>query len=545
MSCVGSVCDAGHVPQNESPADAAAAELQSDSALVELLPGLAVLYGDHVPKGLDVTPFALLDHRTRGSLNSAIASASGLGNVAVQGINGVMQAQGLVRLAPQTLKALETARPLVSGGWNLGTLATANGEFAASVRWLPAAGANAASVAASLGPALAMLAIQMQLSEISKLAQHGLEIGQIQLEESRSARRAAIQGNYQTILKMVDLSRDQGAVTPAIYKEVRGKQGELEGQLEAAKGSLSTHIRELRSKTSNKDRRRYLADHGEEVLAVTHSLLVAQSTKFLYQALWAGHLIDTLELDPRNEATAKRVIEDGVAERNAVLAETDWLLGLAEREFGVMAELVGKRAIKFSGEDRAGHEVARMARQLRNAVADVRDGSRPASFSRPSVPSTTVFKKDVPDDLPRILAFRLGPDERVLAMAEADVDEFSLRNFFPSWITVTSDRLLIANKEGFKRYAQIDQAVPLEDIRYVRFVEREKGKGPGIDVVTATKNTRFVFGDWAATGPSFEQAKRFATILGSFMRLPTEEIPIAEIPELMPPTVSAELGSSS
>ena len=339
---------------------------------------------------------------------------------------------------------------------------------------------------------------------------------------------------------MVELAQDQGAVTPAIYKEVRGKQGELEGQVEAAKASLNDHVHRLRSKTSNKERRRYLADHGEEVLAVAHSLLVAQSTKFTYQALWAGHLLDTVELDHRNEATAKRVIEDGIAERDAALGETDWLLTLAEREFGVMTELDGKRTVRFSSEARAGRDVLRMARQLRNTIADVRGQAHPSQFARPELPTTRVFKAAVPEELPRVLAFRLHPRETVLAMAEARIEPLSLGNSFPGWIVITTERLLIANRESFKRHAQIELVIPLDIIRYVRFVEREKGKGPGMDVVTAQQNIRVLFADWAASGPSFDQARRFARVLGSFMRLPRGEVPTADIPELAP----AHTGSS-
>lgn len=514
------------------------------TALVEIQPGLAVLYGDQVPAGIDVTAFPMLDHRTHGSLNEAIAQASGLANLAAQGVNGVMQAQGLVRLAPQTLKALETAKPLVSGGWNLGTLAT-NGKITTSVRWLPATGASAASVVASLGPALAMLAIQMQLSEITKLAQHNLEISQIALAEGRRQQRALIEGNHAAIVKMVRHAHADGAVTPGIYKEVRGKQGELEGQVELAKANLAAHVQQLSSKSSNKDRRRYLQDHGEDVLAVAHSLLLAQSSKFTYQALWAGHLLDTVAADPRNEATAMRVIEEGLAERNAALAETDWLLNLAEREFGVMAELDGKRTIKFGSEYRAGRDVSRMARQLRNAIADVRDQSHPSEYARPEVPTTTVFKQGVPEELPRILAFRLGAHERVLALAEVKVDPLSLNSSYPGWFTVTDQRLLLAKRDEFKSHAQVRQSVPLEDIRYVRFVEREKGKGPGIDLVIAQQNIRLVFDDWAAGEPAAGQAKRLADILGSFMRLPAAEVPVPDIPELLTRVAPAELEGPS
>lgn len=502
------------------------------TALVEVQPGLAVLYGDHVPDGMDLVPFELLDGRTHDALADSIAKASGLGNLAAQGVNGVMHAQGLVRLAPETLKALQTAKPVVSGGWNLGTLATANGKFATSVRWLPATGANAASVAASIGPALAMVAIQMQLSQISKLAQHNLEISQIALAESRRTRRSQVQGHHWAVLKMLRLAQEQGSVSPAIYTEVRGKLGDLESQVDEIRDGLGVHVGQLQTKTSNKDRRRYLADHGEEILALAHCLLMAQSTKFVYQALWAGYLLDTATEDPRNEVLAQRVIEEGIVERDAALSETDDLLSLAEREFGVMAELDGKRAVTFGGEARAGKDVATMARQLRAVMADIRGQSRPREFARPEVPATTVFKKEVPADLPRILAFRLTPDERVLAMAEANVDPLSLVKFFSSWVIITTHRLLIANKDSFKRFAQIRQSVPLHEIRYVRLVEREKGKGPGLDIVTAGQNIRLVFDDWASSGPALDQARRFARILGSFMRLPEEEIPTADIPEL-------------
>lgn len=80
-----------------------------------------------------------------------------------------------MRLAPQTLAQLKTAAPIVKDGWNLGTLAS-EGKFVAQVRWLPAGGATAASVVASVGPALALMAIQVQLNQITELAKHNVEL---------------------------------------------------------------------------------------------------------------------------------------------------------------------------------------------------------------------------------------------------------------------------------------------------------------------------------------------------------------------------------
>ncbi|WEV78806.1 hypothetical protein O9K63_03145 [Janibacter cremeus] len=135
------------------------------TALVEIEPGLAVLYGSDVPEGMNVVPFALLGEDKVETLGSSIARATGLANVAAQSLNGATNVQGLVRLAPETLKVLQTAKPLTSGGYNLGTLAS-NGKIVGQVRWMPAGSAVTAGVLASVGPAVALMAIQSQLNTV-------------------------------------------------------------------------------------------------------------------------------------------------------------------------------------------------------------------------------------------------------------------------------------------------------------------------------------------------------------------------------------------
>src|SRR5690606_20865942 len=141
---------------------------------VEIEAGLAVLCGDHVPEGIELIPFTFMDPTTRAAVSTAAGTAVGMGNIAAQGVNAAMQAQGLVRLAPQTLAALKTATPIVKDGWNLGTLAS-GGKFAAQVRWLPATAATTASVVAAMGPAITLMVIQVQLNQIANVAKHNLE----------------------------------------------------------------------------------------------------------------------------------------------------------------------------------------------------------------------------------------------------------------------------------------------------------------------------------------------------------------------------------
>lgn len=275
------------------------------AALVQIDDGLAVLYGDHLPEGPEFIPLTLIDEPTRDSISTAIASAAGFGNLAGQGASALMQAQGLVRLAPQTLEGLKTAAPLVKDGWNLGTLAS-EGKFVAQVRWLPAGGASAASVIASMGPALTLMAIQFQLNQIADLAQHNLELTSKVLQVVRQEQWSQVTGYHSTILKELSNAREIGVVTDAIYKEIRGYQGPLSTQWDLFERAVRAHVKELRSKQGHKERQEYLTDHGEAIIADVQSLLLAQTSWFLYQALRAGHLLHRGGSNPQDAALLKK-----------------------------------------------------------------------------------------------------------------------------------------------------------------------------------------------------------------------------------------------
>lgn len=146
------------------------AEQDASGALVEILPGLMVAYGGIDPKTLDGAEVLDVDVTAVPDLTDAAAGALTGANLVAQGAQTALSARGLVRLAPETLQALKTAHPVVSGGWNLGTLAGGGGRFAQSVRWLPATSAQAVTILAGTGPAVALAAISLQASALATTA---------------------------------------------------------------------------------------------------------------------------------------------------------------------------------------------------------------------------------------------------------------------------------------------------------------------------------------------------------------------------------------
>ena len=106
------------MPLTEEPAAGTGsdADVHDDppTSLVEIDPGIAIVLGEGIPSefGLDFIPLTMLGERTQQDLTDRIATATGLGNVLVQRARAAADVRGLVRLSPQTLQALETARPM-------------------------------------------------------------------------------------------------------------------------------------------------------------------------------------------------------------------------------------------------------------------------------------------------------------------------------------------------------------------------------------------------------------------------------------------------
>lgn len=506
--------------------DAAMGEDQQalpSTALVEFEEGLAILFGDRVPEGVDLIPFTFMDPSTREAVQTAAGNVIGAGNIAAQGVNAFMQAQGLVRLAPETLAALKTATPIVKDGWNLGTLAQ-GGKFAAQVRWLPATAATTASVIAAMGPAITLMVIQVQLNQIAKVAEHNLELTSKVLQVVRQEQWSAVTGYHNTLMRELGHARAIGEVTDAVFTEVRGYQGELSKQWDVFEKAVRHHVAELRSKVGHKDRQQYLTDNGQAIIADVQSLLLAQTSWFVYQALRGGHLLRSARTDPQDAALLKKIVANAQALHETTLDETDWLLDQLAREFAIIDELPGKRTFKIGGTARAAKDSAHMVRQLQAALAAVRGNDAPTEPEPLGLPTITVFNEQVPRELTRILPLRLHAGEKVLALADASCDRWNLPLLDAGWVAVTDRRVLVTKQDSLRRVGVIDIEFDVDDIRYVRWPDR-RDKAPVVDVITRDSNLTLQFPGWAKSGESRANAERMSELIASFMHLPASEVP--------------------
>ncbi|MBO9577889.1 MAG: hypothetical protein J7480_03860 [Microbacteriaceae bacterium] len=488
-----------------------------ETALVEVSPGTALVFGK-VPDGLELVPFRLITSEDQKSLSAALAAGGSAFNVGGQVVNAIAQAQGLVRLAPETLKALEAGAQVVkSNGYNLGTLRNATG-FSDSVRWLPAGGATAAGVVASLGPAVAMIAIQIQLHEMQGLLRQNMALTEGLLKAVRNEQWSELVGLDAAVSKALDEVNDIGEVTPGVWQNVHGYEKDLQKHRDLYRRQVETHAAELAKGKTHQDRRQYIERNGETILLDLHSLLIAHKSWFEYQALRAGRARVEAISNPSEGKLLDKIIRDAKTEYEKVGAQMGDLLDILNRELSILAELPGKPTIPFTGSRRAARDVADMSKQLLDAVNRVSDMVRhePPALEAPT--TSYVAKEEQRETDLRILRWHLASDEHLHALVQVDGDESTV--FSSALVAITDRRVLIANAPEFRKHGAVRRSIPNEDIRFVRVRDLGGKAGPSIDLITSTDNLSWTFG---GGGDASTAASRFAALLAENMDIPSAE----------------------
>ncbi len=505
-------------------------ELAADTALVELFPGTALLFGEP-PAGVEVAPFRLVSQEDRSSLSAAIAATTSVLNVGGQLASGLAQAEGLVRLAPQTLQALKAgATPVQSAGYNIGVLAGENGKFAAQVRWLPAEGVQAAQLAANLGPAMAMVAIQVQLNEIAGLVRENLALTEAVLKTVRHEQWAELTGLEQAISKALDEASAVGHVTPLLWENIAGYEAGLRKQRDLYRRHVEAHADELATRKDHKDRRQFIEKNGEALVLDVHCLILAHKSWFEYQALRAGRARLGAQDDPNEAKLLQAIIDNARTEYHEVVDELAAVLEPLNRELWIMTELPGKKTIPFTGGRKSAGEVAAMAKQMLDAIEQLSDSirPRPAPLERPA----SVFGPE-PEQLDKdlgILRWHLNHGEELDALATAiDLAGGNALRALPGGhrvsssdvlIAITQERVLAADLSDFRNQGFVQRSIPNDDIRYMRFRDDSDAERVEVDVITKHENLTWRF---AKGSDADESVRALGAHLAERMEIPQSE----------------------
>ncbi|MFF0066033.1 hypothetical protein ACFYRC_31740 [Streptomyces sp. NPDC005279] len=521
-------------PTHHSDIDSTTASM----VLAEVLPGVAVVFGE-VPAELklDLIDFGLVSTADRKQISTVLASIGNTATVAGNLGNAFASVQGLYRISDATHALLKAGGTLaVKDGANLGTVMFP-GRIIAQARFIPVTAVSAAQTAAAIGPALAMVALQMQLSEVTGLVRTNIALTSQVLTTIRHGQWAELTALVATVDHVVDQAREVGSVPTSLWDTVAGKKADLRTQLDLYRMNVDSHIRQIH-RLDTHGRREYLETNAEAILFDANALLSSVKAWTGYQAL---HAARARAAGPEDAGEARLV--DAIArhtgkELDSALAETTSLVDSLTRELRIIAELPGRDTLQLPGKRKDSIAARQTSARLLEAIKPLADALHPPAppLEAPGVvcapksldlePYLRILRWFLEDgETLRVLGFpdqldALGPISAIFSGAKEKLAAARDKGAAKTLVAVTDRRIITAKTNAFLEQGKIRQDIPIDRVRYVRAATTQDSGGRlAIDLITRDENTRWLFhADIDNT-----QVDALAAVLAESMTIPDVE----------------------
>ncbi len=509
----------------------------ASTVLAEVLPGIAVVFGEVPPElQLDLIDFGLVPGGDRTQISTFLGSIGNTATVAGNLGNAFASAQGLYRLSSSTQALLNAGGTLaVKDGANLGAI-MANGKILRQARFVPVTAASAVEFAAVIGPALAMIALQMQLSEVAGLTRTNIALTNQVLTTIRHEQWAELTALVAGIERAVGQAREIATVPASLWDSIAGNEAALRKQIELYRLNVGTHVRQIRQDTPG--RRAYLETNAEAILFDAHAMLSALKGWTGFQALHAARARAAGADDTGEARLVDLIARDTRATLDSALAETTSLVDALTRELRIIVELPGRGTLPLSGKRKDSAAVRLTSTRLLEAIQPLADALHPpaAPLAAPSAvcappswqtePYLRILRWFLDDgETLRVLGFGDEPDAAdplsslfngAKGMLAAARDKAAARTL----VVVTDRRIITARTTTFLEQGEIRQEIPVGRVRYVRVATSpDKGARSAIDLITRDENLRWHFpADIDTT-----QVDTLAAVLAESMAIPDTE----------------------
>jgi hypothetical protein len=478
----------------------------ASTVLAEILEGVAVVFGD-VPAELepDLIDFGLVTASEREQISTFLASIGNTATVAGNLGNVFSSAQGLYRLGSGTQALLKAGGSLaVKDGANLGAV-LANGKIVGQARLIPVSAVSTAGALAAIGPALAMVALQMQSSEISGLVRTNIALTSQVLTTIRHAEWAELTALVATVDRVADQAREIGTVPTSLWDTIAGKSADLLEQRDKYRLNVADHVRRIRE-LDTRGRREYLQTNAEAIFFDANALLPSLKAWVGHQALHAARA-SAAGPDDADEAGLVDLIARSTREEvGSALAETTSLVDALRRELRILAELPGRDTLSLPGMRRDSKAVRGTSARLLKAIEPLADALHPPA---PPLEAPRVVcapgSVDVEPYL-RILRWFLDDGEalRVFGLPDQADTLGAIGAVFglakekltttKTLVAVTDRRIITAKANAFLEQAEIRQDFPLDRVRYVRAATpQDDSKRRAVDLITRDENIQWLF----------------------------------------------------
>ncbi|WP_033306019.1 hypothetical protein RFN58_12800 [Streptomyces iakyrus] len=511
----------------------------ASTVLVEVLPGVAVVCGAEVPAELrpDLLDFGIVSAADRKQISTVLAAIGNTATVAGNLGNAFASVQGLYRLSAATQAWLNAGATLaVKDGANLGAV-FANGKIVHQARLLPVASVSAAQNAASIGPALAMVGLQMQLNEVTDLVRTNIALTSQVLTAIRNEQWTELTGLVATIDRAIDQAREIESVPASLWDNVAGSEASLRKQLDLYRLNVRGHVGQIDRADASR-RREYLQMNAEAIVFDANALLSSLKAWTGYQTLRAGRARAAGREDADEARLVEVIARDTRAELDSALTEATSLADSLTRELRIIAELPGRDTLPLPGKRKESIAARQASARLLEAIEPLTDALLPPAppLEAPGVvcaptsldlePHLRILRWFLEDgETLRVLGFpdqldALGPISAIFGGAKEKLTAGWDKMAAKTLVAVTDRRIITAKSNAFLEQGEIRQVIPIDQVRYVRTATtQDKNARLAIDLITRDENIRWLFqADMDAT-----QVDALAAVLAESMKIPDAE----------------------
>lgn len=526
-------------PTPDSDIDSATAP----TVLVEVLPGVAVVCGAEVPAELkpDLLDFGIVSAADRKQISTVLAAIGNTATVAGNLGNALASVQGLYRLSAATQAWLNAGATLaVKDGANLGAVLLRSGgrvRIVHAARFEAVTSVRRAQSAASIGPALAMVGLQMQLNEVTDLVRTNIALTSQVLTAIRNEQWTELTGLVATIDRAVDQAREIESVPASLWDNVAGSEAALRKQLDLYRLNVRGHVKQIDRADASR-RREYLQLNAEAIVFDANALLSSLKAWTGYQALRAGRARAAGREDADEARLVDVIARDTRAELDSALTEATSLADSLTRELRVIAELPGRDTLPLPGKRKESIAARQASARLLEAIEPLADALHPPAppLEAPGVvcaptsldlkPHLRILRWFLEDgETLRVLGFpdqldALGPISAIFGGAKEKLTAGRDKMAAKTLVAVTDRRIITAKSNAFLEQGEIRQVIPIDQVRYVRTATtQDKNARLAIDLITREENIRWLFqADMDAT-----QVDALAAVLAESMTIPDVE----------------------
>lgn len=370
---------------------------------------------------------------------------------ASQAVAALSSLQGVVQLAPDTMALLNSGHQLMTAadtGRHLGTVVTSGGKIVGNAQFVPLSNAvTVGTVAASLGPAIALAAIQFQLNRLENLLGEVKRLTQTLLDESRTQRWSAVEARIDRVNRELGWVIEMGTVPARLVDHLAGDAVDLHTFALATTELLTSRMGDLSGKIGAKDKRHQLEQSAQAIARDAVDLSLAADAWLAVETLRSFHLRQ--DEDAATRAYGERVYSHALTTSETWRAEAGVALTDVQR---LLSRIAAQEPHALRRHERRSTSLARaVSRALSSALPDL----EPARLVPPA--GTPGLQPEVVEPVLQESRWVLAGASEVHALVGVSIDGA------PGFRLETSRQVLIAETDRFLRTGEATVITDLEN----------------------------------------------------------------------------------